>query len=483
MPLIDGLVLNEKEGIILDGNMKDSLEQSKIYVGRDDWVAEFFSKEQNEKQPGKLIDKIRLLLKNYLQLDNVSFLFGTGSSLHLGTTSIRYFPIAIEEAIKESDQETCELFTYLIKQYQKSEHILRDEKSDEIRVPLEEFLDYLLALQYVQEHSHDLIKGFDYEELFEDKHLNITVEDLDQLVTKIKSELFKLCDLDNIDYESNNVEQINEEMQRNGKYTYHKSLIKSLLQRPLNLRRANIFTTNYDLAFENAFEELGVHYMNGFSGFHKRIFRPEVYDYDLYYPGSTTEGKVRRIERMTRYFKLHGSITWAREKKAPDNQYGLVERNIDSVRRNLEAAGDLIIYPTALKKGYTLDFPYSELFRQFAATITQPQSVLFCIGYSFFDEHINDIIFQALSIPSFTLIIIDFKGTDNDSIKKLYELDDPRIIILEGPYLGDFKTFSKRIMPNFHEIESREKVTATLQKLYSEKEDSGVNGDARATDW
>jgi len=125
-----------------------------------------------------------------------------------------------------------------------------------------------------------------------------------------------------------------------------------------------------------------------------------------------------------------------------------------------------MIYPTSYKKGYTLDFPYSELFRQFSSTITQPQSVLFCIGYSFCDEHINDIIKQALAIPSFTLIIVDYLGTVNEEIKKLKSLNDPRIVILEGKYLGDFKIFAKDVMPNYHDIDIREKVVTTLKKLY-----------------
>lgn len=472
--------MNEKE--------LELLMASKFYVGSKDLVEEFNDGNLNNKSTEKLIDKIRLMLKNYLQLDNVNFLFGTGSSLHLGTTSIRNFPKPIEDALENEGEEIYALFIHLVKQYQKnSDSILRDEssQSSEIKVPLEEFLDYLLALQYIEGRSHNLINGFEYDGLFEKTPLDITATSIEKLINKIKSELFKLCDLDNLEYYPTEDDKTRDEMKMNGKYTYHNSLVKSLLQRPLNLRRANIFTTNYDLAFENTFEELGVHYMNGFSGFHKRTFKPEVYDYDLYYPGNTTEGRVRRVERMIRYYKLHGSLTWMREPNSAHNQYGLVEKDIGWVRENLDAAGDIIIYPTAHKKGYTLDFPYSELFRQFASAINQPQSVLFCIGYSFFDEHINDIIYQALSIPSFTLIIVDFNGTKNEMINKLYELDDPRIIILEGPYLGDFKTFAKKIMPNFHEIESREKIAASLQKLYSNSNEteSEVANDARAENW
>ena len=69
------------------------------------------------------------------------------------------------------------------------------------------------------------------------------------------------------------------------KYIFHEKFLKSLMQRPLNLQRANIFTSNYDLAFEYAFDNLGIKYIDGFSGFHHRYFKPETFNYDIFYPG------------------------------------------------------------------------------------------------------------------------------------------------------------------------------------------------------
>lgn len=423
----------------------------------------------------KAKDKIRLELKNYLELNNVSFLFGTGSSMVLEAVSIRDIPELIELKIRE-DADLYKLFVLLIKEYQKKDEEKKLEGNSEVKkdddgvvrwidkkdkgeklvniaTPLENFIDYLLGLQFIMEYSDLSISGNQI-----DKGL------LKRLIDCIKTELFKLCDLK---YESSELK-------------YHKKFVKSLLGRPLNLRRANIFTTNYDLAFEDTFEELGVHYVNGFLGFNKRYFKPEVYDYDMFYPGNLTEGKVSRVEKVVKYYKLHGSLTWINEDQKANNIYGIRELPIELIRNKYEESGsseigDIMIYPTSYKKGYTLDFPYSELFRQFASAITQPQSVLFCVGYSFFDEHINDIIFQALSIPSFTLVIVDYKGTSsNENMKKLMELNDPRIIILEGPYLGDFKLFADEIMPDFHEIDVDEKVAVALNKLYSTETRSEV---------
>ena len=126
-----------------------------------------------------------------------------------------------------------------------------------------------------------------------------------------------------------------------------------------------------------------------------------------------------------------------------------------------------MVYPTAVKKIYTLDLPYSELFRHFAYCTSQPQSVLFTIGYSFCDEHFNDIIYQALSNPSFTLIIVDYNGTKNAEIMRLKNLNDPRIIILEGDYLGDFLTLADTLMPDFLDTSSSDKVAQTLNTLIS----------------
>ena len=118
--------------------------------------------------------------------------------------------------------------------------------------------------------------------------------------------------------------------------------------------------------------------------------------------------------------------------------------------------------------------PYSELFRHFAYCTSQPQSVLFTVGYSFCDEHFNDIIYQALSNPSFTLIIVDFNGTrGSKEIKRLKDLNDPRIIILEGDFLGDFLTLADTLMPNFLDTSLSDSVADTLNALLSKADENG----------
>ena len=77
-----------------------------------------------------------------------------------------------------------------------------------------------------------------------------------------------------------------------------------------------------------------------------------------------------------------------------------------------------------------------------------------------------------MSNPSFTLIIVDYNGCEKSTeIKRLRELNDPRIIIIEGDYLGDFLTLADELMPDFMNTSSDDKVAATLNNLLTSKID------------
>lgn len=484
--------------------------ENHIYIGKEDklnsWLGHKdndLNKELTEEEKTRVVYKVKELIKNYLQLDHVNFLFGTGSSIHLGAASIQNIPYEAETDIMDSEDEqlksdfkdcVCKLQKSVIEKYkpQKDEEFKDDrgwnliydgtfvrnynevvdneagspqQHYGEILVMFESLLNYLTAISYQKNAEHD-IEG---------------ANRIKKLIDTLKMALFNICDVHNRNTNERDLKRIEKkgllDAFKKNKYIFHEKFLKSLMQRPLNLQRANIFTSNYDLAFEYAFDNLGIKYIDGFSGFHHRYFKPETFDYDVFYPGSTTAGKVQRIEKVVRYFKLHGSISWVSDNKRSENNiYGIEEMPIDLIKRKANddinfGYGNLMIYPTAVKKSYTLDLPYSELFRHFAYCISQPQSVLFTVGYSFCDEHFNDIIYQALSNPSFTLIIIDFNGSNkSEEINRLRNLNDPRIIILEGNYLGDFLTLADELMPNFLDTSSSDEIADTLNKLIANKE-------------
>lgn len=482
------------------------IKSNHVYIGNSDMVIEWAglnSEEESildDKHVTKLVYQVRERIKNYLQLDHVNFLFGTGSSIHLGAVSIQNIPKQVEKDIEaSSNAKLREDFHKYVNVLQKpilnthnpekdipfeDDHkwkliydgeFIRNYEDDpdeegnhygEILLQFELFLNYLTAILFKCEAEKDTDGG----------------NRVQYLIDALKHSLFNMCDVHERETSQRDLQRIRdkgfeEEFARN-KYIFHEKFLKSLMQRPLNLKRANIFTSNYDLAFEYAFDNLGIKYIDGFSGFHHRYFKPETFNYDVFYPGSTTTGKVQRIEKVVRYFKLHGSISWVSDYiRTPNNVYGIEEMPLDLIKckaanNGVFRYGNLMIYPTAVKKSYTLDLPYSELFRHFSYCVSQPQSVLFTVGYSFSDEHFNDIIYQALSNPTFTLIIIDFKGCNKSKeMRRLRDLNDPRIIIIEGDFLGDFLTLADQLMPDFMDTTSDDKIVNTLNNLLATKTD------------
>ena len=239
----------------------------------------------------------------------------------------------------------------------------------------------------------------------------------------------------------------------------HRQFLKKLLTRPLNLKRVNLFTLNYDTLIEQAADSEGVVALDGFVGTLQRVFRPESYDQDLYFPAETTEGRVHRLDRVLHLYKLHGSISWRVSNPDWDNPYGVTASGHD-----IGADGTALIYPTPVKYGESLGMPYAELFRRFAASVVRAQSILFVIGYGFADEHVRAIIRQALAVPSFCLVIVD-PEPKSWFVGQLCEQRDQRVWIVSGRELGTFAGFIEYLLPDLRDEEIIKKVMATFRAL------------------
>src|SRR5207244_725517 len=111
---------------------------------------------------------------------------------------------------------------------------------------------------------------------------------------------------------------------------------------------------------EQGADAAGAVLIDGFVGTVNRVFRPESYDQDLYFPAETTEGRVHRFDRVLHLCKLHGSITWLLEPPSQENPYGIKFTDLPE-----PPPGKLLVYPTPAKFGETLGMPYAELFRRF----------------------------------------------------------------------------------------------------------------------
>lgn len=161
-----------------------------------------------------------------------------------------------------------------------------------------------------------------------------------------------------------------------------------------SIKRENpvhVFTTNYDLLMEQAFEESSTPFFDGFIGSRKAFF-------DL----AAVEDEKILPSRWARLWKVHGSLNWIQEK---DNKV---------IRKQIaESDESYLIYPSHLKYDQSRKMPYIAMLDRLKDFLLKNHSILFMSGYSFGDEHINDVICRALeSNPTahvFAFLFGDFR--------------------------------------------------------------------------
>lgn len=395
------------------------------------------NQEKDKREIIKLIfDAISQRIRELLRADNFSLLTGAGSSVNLG--GVLFSKKELENGWVANIFETSDNEKY--KEDYRSLLQFYEECVEDKNYGVEDFITFLVKLEF------SVLRGGVIE-----RKKKIVTANITQIKKLILAELVNNCILPKKDQEKNLQDT--------------KIFIKRILSRPLNLRRTNLFTTNYDLVFEKAMDDLGVIYVDGFIGGLKRYFHPEAFNFDYYYPATTTEGKVCRLERVLHLYKLHGSVNWVVSKENSFmNIYG-IEKTPEEI--NPTSNKEILIYPTPMKECETLGFPYSEIFRKFANTIQQPQSVLITYGYSFGDAHINRIIFEALSIPSFQLVIISYSWSEN--IKKIYDKfkNEPSVGFIIGEYFADWHTFTNHILPDLPSQDLEEKYQQKREKAQS----------------
>lgn len=146
-----------------------------------------------------------------------------------------------------------------------------------------------------------------------------------------------------------------------------------------------IFTTNYDLLFEQALERARSPYFDGFTGASEPFFDPSsVASNDL-------------PSRWTRIWKLHGSLGWT------SNARG-------EVIRTGQAAATHLVFPEHLKYDQTQKAPYAALFDRLRSFLMTPDTLLISTGFSYADAHVSARIDECLAAnPSASVFAFQFK--------------------------------------------------------------------------
>ncbi|MHB1954794.1 MAG: SIR2 family NAD-dependent protein deacylase [Sulfobacillus sp.] len=152
-----------------------------------------------------------------------------------------------------------------------------------------------------------------------------------------------------------------------------------------------IFTTNYDLLFEEAFERAGIPFFDGFAGTREPFFDP------------STVASDDLPARWTRMWKLHGSLGWC------SNAEGEVIRKGGSASTHL-------VFPEFLKYDRTQKAPYSALFDRLRTFLRTPDTLLIVSGFSFADAHISAVLGECLAAnPSVSVFAFQFNRLEEET--------------------------------------------------------------------
>lgn len=240
---------------------------------------------------------------------------------------------------------------------------------------------------------------------------------------------------------------------RENAYSVLVNFLLSFAGRTGNRERLNIFTTNYDRLIEIGAELAGVHLMDRFIGTLMPVFRSSRLNLDIHYNPPGIRGEPRYLEGVARLTKLHGSVDWVQNSNEI-RRMGL-PFGAEDIKPYLNAPGlkgadalKLMIYPNSAKDRETAEYPYVELFRDFAAAICRPNSTLVTYGYGFGDEHINRVIHDMLTIPSTHLVVISYDDPIGRILKFYYEATHyAQMTVLMGKNLGNITNLAKDYLP------------------------------------
>lgn len=390
--------------------------------------------------------RVRESLHDALNAKNLAFLFGSGcSSLFVDGTQRgidTMAPLAKEFLAAQPGFDDLR-YPSAAEREALIQHLGFDLKAEEFASNLERLMEVLYSFQFVLRRSTS-------EEMAKAKAA------VDSLIQKVTAFVTVKCSDAPFAHGDASIVDL------------YQAFYRKLVYRDRTLPRPWIFTTNYDLLSETALDRLGMPYCNGFSGTIERRFNPTTYRYALAEQLDLSSRKWAAVDSFIYLCKLHGSINWIEE---GGNLFPIREVPVAAAAKGSR----VMIYPTPMKQNASFGAPYSDLFREFQGRIVRDQSVLFVVGYSFSDEHVNNLIFQALTIPTFRLVA--FLPPDASGVaQKLRSLHDPRIWLIggagprEGTKAHYFDTFVEKFMPEA----PADKVDSAVKKVLQELIAQGV---------
>ena len=182
-----------------------------------------------------------------------------------------------------------------------------------------------------------------------------------------------------------------------------------------------LFTVNYDLLLETALEQARATYFDGFMGNLRARFQTELVEA---MPGTDEESMPSFLIRL---WKLHGSLNWMW------TQDGELVRIGHAVPDGLAAA----IYPSDAKYQESRRVPFVVLQDRLRRSLNQPETLVLISGYSFGDEHLNEVLFDsALRRARSEYIAFCFEGIPTELANRAVVAPNLQVVSQQEAILG-----------------------------------------------
>ncbi|MFN9250443.1 MAG: SIR2 family protein [Brevundimonas sp.] len=226
----------------------------------------------------------------------------------------------------------------------------------------------------------------------------------------------------------------------------HSTLVQKIGRRGIRKTRTKVFTTNYDLCFEEAARRQKFVTIDGFSHSLDQTYDRSHFDYDVVRRRGGDE-TTDYIENVFHLYKLHGSVDWRRMERE-------IRRSADT-----QLGRPVLIYPRSSKYQEAFESPYLDMMGALQAALREPDTALIVSGFGFNDEHISRPILSAVEANmSLRLVICDPCFLTEDEPTQGAAIEAQQVIEGVPPtnkFLGSFLRLAEAGDPRIHLMNGR----------------------------
>lgn len=266
--------------------------------------------------------------------------------------------------------------------------------------------------------------------------------------------------------------------------------LRTIASKNKSQKKTNIFTTNYDSCFADAYEELLLEHHDidftlndGAKGFRRKFL--EVRNFDMSNIKHSLFGKSKFDIPQANIVHLHGSAFWKlsdnriavnyenKQCKFKEKFFNPIQAKLDELKKVIDNKKSVredfnaitfeddfkdieqefwtiyeklpIVNPTKWKFHETVfDEHYYQMLRLMSYELEKQDSVLIVFGFSFADEHIANLVKRSLGNKSLTMYICCFDQETSKEMTAIFgEFRNVKLVLLED--FLNFETFNNKV--------------------------------------